>query len=58
MKKLNRYLIFSCIIFLFFIININTTNKAIELYGKDWNKLVYDLDESLFSDYTEGEVIE
>ena len=37
---------------------IKTENKAIELYGKDWNKLVYDLDESLFSDYTEGEVIE
>jgi len=37
---------------------IKTEDKAIELYGKDWNKLVYDLDESLFSDYTEGEVIE
>ncbi|HNV97545.1 MAG TPA: GLUG motif-containing protein, partial [bacterium] len=28
MKKLNRYLIFFCIIFLFFIININTTKAA------------------------------
>ena len=37
---------------------IKTEEKAIELYGKNWNKLVYDLDESLFGDYIEGIPIE
>ncbi|MDD3284866.1 MAG: GLUG motif-containing protein [Patescibacteria group bacterium] len=37
---------------------IKTEEKAIELYGKDWNKLVHDLPDELFGDYTEGEVIE
>jgi hypothetical protein len=37
---------------------IKTEEKAIELYGKNWNKLVYDLDESFFDDYTEGTPIE
>ncbi|HNV97556.1 MAG TPA: DUF5011 domain-containing protein, partial [bacterium] len=37
---------------------IKTEAKAIELYGKDWKNLVYDLSEAFFGDYTEGVVIE
>ncbi len=37
---------------------IKTENAAKTLYGNNWNKLVHDLDESSFSDYTEGDSLE
>ncbi|MDD4289717.1 MAG: CARDB domain-containing protein [Patescibacteria group bacterium] len=37
---------------------IKTENTAKTLYGDNWNKLVHDLDESSFNDYTEGDSIE
>ncbi len=37
---------------------IKTEAKAIELYGKNWNKLVYDLSEAFFGDYIEGSEVE
>ncbi|MDD3284546.1 MAG: hypothetical protein PHZ07_03045, partial [Patescibacteria group bacterium] len=37
---------------------IKTEEKAIELYGANWNKLVHDLPDEFFGDYTEGEEIE
>ncbi|MDD3284630.1 MAG: hypothetical protein PHZ07_03485 [Patescibacteria group bacterium] len=37
---------------------IKTEEKAIELYGTNWNKLVHDLPDAFFGDYTLGEVIE
>lgn len=37
---------------------IKTEDTAIRLYGADWNKLVYDLDEAFFDDYVLGGDIE
>ena len=37
---------------------IKTESTAIRLFGKDWNKLVYDLNEALFGDYQVGDNIE
>ncbi|MDD3284513.1 MAG: hypothetical protein PHZ07_02865 [Patescibacteria group bacterium] len=37
---------------------IETEEKAIELYGTNWNKLVHDLPDELFGDYVLGDDIE
>ncbi|MDD3284874.1 MAG: hypothetical protein PHZ07_04745 [Patescibacteria group bacterium] len=37
---------------------IKTEEKAIELYGTNWNKLVHDLPDELFGDYVLGDDIE
>lgn len=37
---------------------LKTEETAKRLYGNNWNKLIYDLDESSFGDYSEGAIIE